>query len=94
MSEPGETRLKRLRIRSWRRGTKEMDLILGGWSDAHLATLDEADLDLYEAVLRESDLDLYRWITQAAPPPDRLAPLLNRIAAEAAAAQAAKIDRH
>ena len=44
-----ETRLKRLRMRSWRRGTKEMDLILGPFSDSELERLTPAELDLYEA---------------------------------------------
>ena len=43
MAETAEARLKRMSMRSWRRGTKEMDLILGPWSDAHLAGLDDAD---------------------------------------------------
>ena len=86
MSETREVRLKRLKIRSWRRGTKEMDLILGGWSDIHLAALDDGDLDAYEAILDENDHDLYQWITGRALAPDTLAPLLGRIAREASAA--------
>ena len=45
MTETRETRIKRLRMRSWRRGIKEMDLILGGFADAELAGLDAATLD-------------------------------------------------
>ena len=37
MSEPRDTRLKRLRMRSMRRGIKEMDLILTTYADRHLA---------------------------------------------------------
>ena len=48
-----EKRLKRLAIRSWRRGTKEMDLILGPFWDAHGAALDEDALALYEELLSE-----------------------------------------
>ena len=48
MTEAAETRLRRLRIRSWRRGMKEMDLILGHFADGPLALLDGADLDAYE----------------------------------------------
>lgn len=82
MTEPRQTRLKRLRIRSWRRGTKEMDLILGGWSDAHLAGLDDATLGTYEAMLEENDQDLYLWVSGQAAPPAPFAALLSRIAAE------------
>ena len=62
MNEPREIRLKRLRIRSWRRGTREMDLILGAYADGPLAGLDDAALDAYEALLEEGDQDLYAWI--------------------------------
>ena len=64
-----DTRLKRLRIRSWRRGTKEMDLILGRFFDDRGADLDERMLDAYEALLSENDQDLYRWFTQGAREP-------------------------
>jgi antitoxin CptB len=37
MAETREIRIKRLRMRAWHRGIKEMDLILGGWADSHLA---------------------------------------------------------
>ena len=78
-----DVRLKRLRIRSWRRGIKEMDLILGGFCDAQLAGLPEAELALYEELLEENDHDLYRWVSGQVPPPDRFAALLARIAAHA-----------
>lgn len=78
--ETPEIRLKRLRMRSWRRGTREMDLILGRFADAHLPQLDAPTLDLYEDLLDENDWDLYYWITGAATPPEALAPLLTEIA--------------
>ncbi|MEO0993406.1 MAG: succinate dehydrogenase assembly factor 2 [Pseudomonadota bacterium] len=79
--ETPETRLKRLRIRSWRRGTKEMDLIFGPWFDAEGAVLSSAELDAYEALLEENDWDLYYWVTGAQPCPEPKAPLIDRIAA-------------
>ncbi|WP_323036733.1 succinate dehydrogenase assembly factor 2 [Pararhodobacter sp.] len=57
------TDLKRLRMRSWRRGIKEMDLILGPWADEALTTLSEHELDRFEALLNENDHDLYQWVT-------------------------------
>ncbi|WP_199259801.1 FAD assembly factor SdhE [Paracoccus binzhouensis] len=79
-----EARLKRLRMRSWRRGTKEMDLILGPFADSELAGLGAEELDLYEAVLAENDQDLYPWITarlgDARPGPEPILPMLDRIA--------------
>ncbi|SFO83858.1 succinate dehydrogenase assembly factor 2 [Tranquillimonas alkanivorans] len=83
MSETTETRLKRLHMRSWRRGIKEMDLILGGWSDEKLKTLPAERLDLYEDMLNENDQDLYRWVSGQEAPPDRFAPLIEEIAAHA-----------
>lgn len=69
MSEDQETRLRRLRLRSWRRGIKEMDLILGPFADAELAALGEAELEAYERLLEEPDWDLYAWVTGRAETP-------------------------
>lgn len=82
MSESQAARLKRMRMRSWRRGIREMDLILGRWADARLGQLDEAGLGLYDALLSESDHDLYQWVTGAAPAPARFSALIGEIAAE------------
>ena len=76
-----DARLRKLRIRSWRRGTKEMDLILGPFADDHLAALDAEALDAYEALLSENDQDLYRWAAGTEATPERHAPMLDRIMA-------------
>ena len=69
MNETRDVRLKRLAMRSMRRGIKEMDLILSTYADRHLADMDDATLDVYEALLAENDQDLYQWVTgQSAPP--------------------------
>ncbi len=80
MSETAEARLKRMTMRSWRRGTKEMDLILGPFADAHLAQLSEDELQTYDALLAENDQDLMAWILGQSDPPPALAPLLRRVA--------------
>ncbi|MBC2837124.1 succinate dehydrogenase assembly factor 2 [Paragemmobacter straminiformis] len=85
MAETAEARLKRMTMRSWRRGTKEMDLILGPWADAHLAGLDAARLEAYELLLAENDQDLMAWIFGQAEAPAHVAPLLGEIAAYARA---------
>lgn len=84
--ESPETRLKRLRMRSWRRGIREMDMILGPYSDTRLAALEPAMLDLYEALLSENDQDLYLWVSGQAEAPERLSALIGdiRIASGAA----------
>jgi antitoxin CptB len=84
MTETRETRLKRLKIRSWRRGTREMDMLLGPFFDARAEDLDDATLDTYEALLSENDQDLYAWISGRDTPPDALTDLLDIIRAHAA----------
>ena len=85
MTETAEARLKRMRMRSWRRGTKEMDLILGPYADAQLEAMPEAALDLYDALLEENDQDLYPWVSGAQPCPPQYLDLLSEIAAFARA---------
>lgn len=79
MTETAEARLKRMKMRSWRRGTKEMDLMLGHWADAHLAGLSEAELQTYERLLAEQDQDLMAWSLGLASPPAEIAPMLRQI---------------
>ncbi|WP_299561153.1 succinate dehydrogenase assembly factor 2 [uncultured Sulfitobacter sp.] len=68
--EPRETRLKRLAMRSMRRGIKEMDLILQAYATDRLPVMAESDLALYDDLLNENDHDLYQWVTgQFAPKP-------------------------
>jgi antitoxin CptB len=81
MPETRETRLKRLKIRSWRRGTREMDLILGPFADTVLPEFDEADLAAYEELLEENDQDLYAWVSGTAEVHPAHAGLIRRIAA-------------
>lgn len=69
MTETPEYRIKRLKMRSWRRGTKEMDMILGPYSDTEITALSSASLELYEALLNENDQDLYVWISRQMTPP-------------------------
>lgn len=78
--ETAEARLKRMKMRSWRRGTKEMDLVLGPWADAHLAGLSDARLELYDQLLTENDQDLMAWILGNAEAPAHLSAFLTEIA--------------
>jgi antitoxin CptB len=81
MAETAEARLKRMAMRSWRRGTKEMDLVLGPFADAHLAGMAEADLLVYDALLAENDQDLMAWLLGQSASPERFRGLLARLAA-------------
>jgi antitoxin CptB len=68
--ESREVRQRRLRIRAWRRGIREMDLILGPYADARLATMTADEIDAFSALLDEADLDILPWVLgQSAAPP-------------------------
>lgn len=66
-----ETRLKRLRFRSWHRGTKEADLLIGGFFDAHAARWDDAEVALFETLLEEQDVDIMAWAMGTAEAPEQ-----------------------
>ncbi|MDD7970775.1 succinate dehydrogenase assembly factor 2 [Roseinatronobacter alkalisoli] len=85
---PEQARLKMLRMRSWRRGMKEMDLILGPFADAHLDRLTGPELDAYDRLLAENDQDLYLWVTGAQTAPEWLQPMLGKVAVAAGVADA------
>jgi antitoxin CptB len=79
--ETPENRLRRLRVRSWHRGIREMDLILGRFSDARLGELSPGLLEAFDMLLSENDHDLYRWIGGGAGVPPRYEELVGRIRA-------------
>lgn len=79
MAETTEHRVKRLYMRSIRRGIKEMDLILTAFASDRLAQMDDATLTLYDAMLSENDHDLYQWITRQVETPDPYAALIADI---------------
>jgi len=62
-------RRKRLLFRSVRRGTKESDLIIGGFAKAWLGRLDEQQLGQFEALLEQNDPDLLAWVFGLERPP-------------------------
>jgi antitoxin CptB len=64
-----DDRRKKLTFRAWRRGFREIDLILGGFADRKLVELDEAGLEAFERLLEAPDQDVYEWITGQAPTP-------------------------
>lgn len=64
-----DDRRKRLLFRCWHRGTREMDLIVGRFADAHLADLSETELTELEELIELPDPDLYAALTGAAPAP-------------------------
>lgn len=79
-------RRRRLRYRAWRRGTRELDLILGPFADAHAEVLAEPLLSRFELLLSEEDTDLLKWLMgQEAPRADADRELLDRLIAFRAA---------
>jgi antitoxin CptB len=77
MNDPLDIRRRKLRYRSRRRGTKELDLLLGGFAEQFLDSMDRALLDGYERFLLESDPDLEDWLAGRADPPSDLDPRLR-----------------
>ena len=71
-NESIEIRRKRLKFRSWHRGIKEADILLGHFADDHLESLNTEQLDRYENLLREPDLKIVAWVTKDAPTPEHL----------------------
>ncbi|NBN62100.1 succinate dehydrogenase assembly factor 2 [Microvirga tunisiensis] len=77
-----DARRKRILFRTWHRGMKEMDLLLGGFTKAEIGRLSDAELDELEEIITVNDQDLYAWITGRKPLPgewDR--PLFRRMLA-------------
>jgi antitoxin CptB len=69
MTIDDQTLRKQLLFRSWHRGTREMDLILGRFAEKHLAGMARGQLDGYARLLENSDPDLYNWLTGREPLP-------------------------
>ncbi|WP_448658101.1 succinate dehydrogenase assembly factor 2 [Sphingomonas sp. CJ99] len=68
-----ETRLKRLKFRAWHRGTKEADLMIGGFFDAAHAAWNDDEIALFEELMEEQDVDIMAWALGVAPVPPRYA---------------------
>jgi len=68
-SEGLDARRRKLLFRAWRRGVREMDLIVGRFADVHIDKFDDAALDDFERLIEVPNAELYAWVTgnQAAP---------------------------
>lgn len=62
-------RRRQLKFRSWHRGTREMDLLMGRFADNHIDRFGPEQLDLYARLLENSDPEIYDWITGKSPVP-------------------------
>lgn len=65
-----DPRRRKILFRSWHRGMREMDLIMGRFADAEIAALSEEELDEFERLIEVIDRDLLSWITGEAPVPE------------------------
>jgi antitoxin CptB len=81
--ETPEIRLKRLKLRSMRRGIREMDILLSRFADTAMLGLNAGELDRYEALLEEADQDVLGWVTGQNPTPDQYSALISQIRASA-----------
>ncbi len=80
-----DPRRRRLVFRAHHRGTKEADLMIGGFVGTHIASFTPAELDELEAVLEYPDVDLADWLSGRRPiPPECRTPMLDRMAVECA----------
>ncbi|MET3661285.1 succinate dehydrogenase assembly factor 2 [Aquamicrobium ahrensii] len=79
-SEGLDVRRRKLLFRSWHRGMREMDLILGSFADAEIEGLSADELDQYERLLEINDTEMLPWITGQNPVPAGLdLPILHRV---------------
>jgi antitoxin CptB len=68
---PSEAELKRLHWRAHHRGTREADMLVGGFFDAHHASWNDDECALFEAMLEEQDVDIMAWAHGTADAPER-----------------------
>lgn len=77
-----DMRQRKLLFRSWHRGLRELDLVLGTFADAEVENLTEAEIDQYERLLDIPDTDLLACVMGETPmPAEHNSPLFERILA-------------
>jgi len=73
-------RRRKLNFRAWRRGFREMDLIMGQFADQNIETMSESELQEFERLLATPDWEVYAWIVGNKPvPPNYAGPVLDRL---------------
>ena len=66
-----DAELKRLHWRAHHRGTKEADILVGGFFDAHHKSWEADDRARFEQLLEEQDADILAWAAGTAEAPER-----------------------
>lgn len=75
-----DIRLKRLRFRAWHRGTKEADLMVGGFFDTHADSWNDAEIAWFEELMHEEDVEIMGWAIGTIPIPERWqGPMMERM---------------
>ena len=75
-----DAELKRLHWRAHHRGTREADMLIGGFFDAHHASWSDGQLALFAAMLEEQDVDIMAWAHGTADAPARFAgPMIDAL---------------
>jgi len=69
-SEGLDERRRKLLFRAWRRGVREMDLIVGRFADAYIDRLDDPALDDFERLIEVPNAELYAWVVGDAAAPE------------------------
>lgn len=83
-----EIRRKKLKFRAWRRGFREMDLLMGSFADAEIDAFNAAQLDEFERLLGVPDWEVFAWLIGQKPvPPNYAGPVLDQLIAFRYAAQ-------
>ena len=81
-SEGLDLRLRKLKFRLWHRGIREMDLVMGGFADAELTKLNDAELTEVEGWLVIPDQQMFAWVNGSeTPPADLDTPLFRKLRA-------------
>jgi antitoxin CptB len=79
-SMPSDPDLKRLAWRAHHRGTKEADMMIGGFFDAHHRSWGAQDRALFAQLLEEQDVDIMAWALGTAQVPERFAgPMIDAL---------------
>jgi len=77
---PSDPELKRLHWRAHHRGTREADMLVGGFFDAHHLAWGSEDRALFAEMLDEQDVDIMAWAHGTAEPPRRfIGPMIEAL---------------
>lgn len=77
-----DARRRKLTFRAWRRGFREMDLLMGSFADKHIVELDEDGLAEFERLLVVPDWEVYAWLIGQKPVPENhQGPVLDQLIA-------------